>query len=286
MGFCPYLHSILFRTYSLIEPRFSLLAISLKKFIEIIDIKYKDGNIEFLNSFSWMILLITFLQDIIKPPILPKLISDKNNSTPNYPIQYGNNYKNKTNKGFNKNFNSFINSIKEENNQLFDFLFKKNFLLDIKDKKDFKLGENKLSCAEIFLHFLEFVIYYFKYDSVYVNCSIENEGFESMKNILNFEKSEEKNIKDDRFYNYFKNKYCKKMYFNDILRTKTKDGLILIRDPFDPHYNPAQSLKKGTLNTFRDRLKFGYLNLLKYGKFDILEKNFNEKENKEKKKII
>ena len=286
MGFCPYLHSILLRTYSLIDPRFSLLAISLKKFIEIIDIKYKDGNIEFLNSFSWMILLITFLQDIIKPPILPKLISDKNNSFANHPIQYGNNYKNKTNKGFNKNFNSFINSIKKENTQLPDFLFKKNFLLDIKDTEDFKLGENKLSCAEIFLHFLEFVIYYFKYDSVYVNCSIEKEGFESMKNILNFEKSEEKNIKDDRFYNYFKNKYCKKMYFNDMLRSKTKDGLILIRDPFDPHYNPAQSLKKGTLNTFRDRLKFGYLNLLKYGKFDILEKNFNEKENKEKKKII
>ena len=80
MGFCPYLHSILFRTYSLIDSRFSLLAITLKKFVEIIKIKSKDNKIEFLNSFSWMILLITFLQDIINPQILPKLLSDKDNS--------------------------------------------------------------------------------------------------------------------------------------------------------------------------------------------------------------
>ena len=80
MGFCPYLHSILLRTYSLIEPRFSLLANALKKFIEIIKIKSTENKNEFLNSFSWMILLITFLQDIIKPHILPKLLSDKRNS--------------------------------------------------------------------------------------------------------------------------------------------------------------------------------------------------------------
>ena len=80
MGFCPYLHSILFRTYSLIDPRFSLLAIALKKFIEIIKIKSTDYKIEFLNSFSWMILLITFLQDVIQPKILPKLLSDEKNS--------------------------------------------------------------------------------------------------------------------------------------------------------------------------------------------------------------
>ena len=275
MGFCPYLHSILFRTYSLIDVRFSLLAISLKKFIEIIGIKYQEGKIENLNSFSWMILLITFLQDIIKPPILPKLLSDKNNSLTNYPIKYGNNYKKKENFQYGyKTFNSFIKSIKEENTQLPEFLFKKNFLFDIKNKTGFKIGENKLSCSELFLHFLEFVIYYFKYDSVYVNCSVENEGFESMINILNFENSKEKNIKDDRFYNYFKNKYCKKINYYD--KSKTKDGFILIRDPFDPHYNPAQSLKK--LSTFRDSLKSGYLSLIKSGKFEILEKKENNKE--------
>ena len=123
MGFCPYLHSILFRTYSLIDSRFSLLAITLKKFVEIIKIKSKDNKIEFLNSFSWMILLITFLQDIINPQILPKLLSDKDNSIGLYKIPYGNN----SGKNFNYyiDFKNFINNTKEEYTQIPDSFFYK-----------------------------------------------------------------------------------------------------------------------------------------------------------------
>ena len=86
-GFCSYIHSILFRTYSLIDVRFSLLAIILKKFIEILDINNKKY---YLNSFSWMVLLTTFLQDIIKPPILPKILSNKNNFFISRKIHYTN----------------------------------------------------------------------------------------------------------------------------------------------------------------------------------------------------
>ena len=50
-GFSPYIHSILIKEYSLNK--------------EI-----------YLNSFSWMMLLITFLQDIIQFPVLPKLFSN------------------------------------------------------------------------------------------------------------------------------------------------------------------------------------------------------------------
>ena len=88
MGFCPYLHSILFRTYSLIEPRFSLLAITLKKFIEIINIKNRENRNGFLNSFSWMILLITFLQDVIQPQVLPKILSDEKKPSKCFKIIY------------------------------------------------------------------------------------------------------------------------------------------------------------------------------------------------------
>ena len=277
MGFCPYLHSILIRTYSLIDPRFTLLALALKKFISIIKIKNEDNNQSYLNTFCWMILLITFLQDVIKPPILPKLLSDKNNSINNKPIQFGKNYKSEKNR-FNKCFEKFIKNIRVENIQLPDFLFNKNLLYE--KFRYFKAGENNLSCAEIFLSFLEYIIYYFKYDAVYVNCSIEYEGYEPLKNIMDYQDSKEKHRKDDIFYEYFKNIYLKKRHHEN--SNRIKDGLILIRDPFDPHYNPAQNLRKENFGNFLDSLKFGYLSLIKHGKFEKLKKEVEEKENKNK----
>lgn len=213
MGFCPYLHSVLLRTYSLMDSRFPLLAITIKKFIELINIKSLDNKQEYLNSFSWMILLITFLQDIIKPRILPKILSHPNISIANYPIQYGQN----VGRGYNKFIVSFINNIKEENTMLPETLSnsKISFQLyeeEIKNKEE----KNNLSCSEIFLQFLEFIIYYFKSDSVYVNCSIENEGYESMYNILNYYDNKiEVNRIDSRFSEYFKNKYCKARNYED-----------------------------------------------------------------------
>ena len=235
-----------------------------------------------------MILLITFLQDVIQPQILPKLLSDEKNCINNYAIQYGKNFsaKDKYNRhipGVNKNINSFIKNIKTEISQIPSFFFKdKQNLTEICKEKTEKLEKNELSCIEIFLSFLEFVIYYFKYDAVYVNCSIENEGFEPIKNITNFDDKNEKNKKDERFYDYFKFRYCKQRNYND--KTKTRDGLILIRDPFDPHYNPGQSLRKGNLNTFIENLKFGYLSLIKNGNFKRLRKDFIDKECYEKQK--
>ena len=259
MGFCPYLHSSILRTYSLMDPRFPLLAITLKKFIELLEIKSQDNKKDFLNSFSWMILLITFLQDIIYPKILPKILCYKNNSTKSFKIPYGQYYGRKY-----KCLDLFINSIKEEDTLLPDSLFNKQKLIQIYQEQISKKEKNNLSCAELFLYFLEFIIFYFKTDSVYVNCSIENEGYESMYYILN-NNNVENNNRDDRFAEYFKYKYCKFINHND--KKKAKDGLILIRDPLDPHYNPAHTLKPSNYNTFIDKLKKGYLELLMNGNF-------------------
>ena len=263
MGFCPFIHSTLLRAYSLIDPRFSLLAITLKKFIEIIKIKSSENKIEFLNSFSWMVLLIAFLQDIIKPQVLPKLLCHKKNNNIFYTIEYGHNYEKI------KCFDYFVGNIKEENTLLPESLFNSKSYIEIYEEQIGKKGpqnKNNLSCSELFLYFLEFIIYYFKSDSVYVNCSIENEGYESMYNILNYNDNNDINQTDERFSSYFKNKYCKSKNFND--NKKTRDGLILIRDPLDPHYNPGQTLKTGNYNTFIENLKKGYLSLLKNGDFD------------------
>ena len=212
---------------------------------------------------------MSFLQDIIKPPILPKILSDKDNSIKTVQIQYGNN------KNRNKFLGSFVESIKYENTFLPDSLFDAKALNEIY-KKQINNNEKKpldnLSCAEILLNFLEFIIYYFKNDSVYVNCSIENEGYESMYYILNNndpDKNEKKKI-DERFQEYFKNKYFKCKKYNE--EKITKDGFILIRDPIDPHYNPGQTLRNGDYIKFIDNLKMGYLKLLK-GEINLLDIN-------------
>lgn len=167
MGLSPYINSALLRAYSLMDPRFALLAVSLKKFIEVIKIKNTENKMYFLNSFSWMILLITFFQDIIKPQILPKILSYKSNSNIYYTIEYGQNNQKV------KNIYNFIENIKEENTFFSNSLNDSYFLSNIYQEqinKNRPQNRNNLSCAEIFLHFLEFIIYYFKSDSVYVNC--------------------------------------------------------------------------------------------------------------------
>ena len=210
-----------------------------------------------MNSFCWMVLLSTFLQDIIKPPILPKLLSDKNNIIKSCKINYPNYYNNDI---FDLTFESFIANIQSKNINLPECLFDKKSLFEIYKEqiingKKILLGKNDLSCSEIFLHFLEFIIFYFNKNLIYVNCSIENEGYESMNNILN--------SNDENFIEYYKNIYAKKIYTYD--NEIQKDGEILIRDPIDPNYNPAHTFNSKNYFYFINSLKRGYLNLLKYG---------------------
>ena len=153
MGFCPYLHSVLLRTYSLIDPRFSLLAITLKKFLGFLGLKGQEDKPDFLNSFSWMILLVAFLQDIIKPKILPKILSNKSNSFIPYKIQYGNN------DIHDRSFEKFVSNIKEEITQFIDSLYDKNLLKSIYLEEIGKNEKNNMSCAEIFLSFLEYLLF-------------------------------------------------------------------------------------------------------------------------------
>ena len=93
---------------------------------------------------------------------------------------------------------------------------------------------------------------------------------------MNFDDQKDNNKKDERFCGYFKFKYCRQRNYGD--NSKTRDGLMLIRDPFDPHYNPGQNLRKGNLKTFMENLKFGYLSLIKHGKFEEVARDFIRKE--------
>lgn len=263
LALCPYIHSLLFREYSLMDPRFPLVAISLKKFIKNLGLSKKENELfNYLNSFCWISLLVAFLQDIIEPPILPKIFSHSNKDDTKITcnIEYGNFYnKNKYYKS-NKNTNryklrEFINNIQNKKVELPSCLFNKDELRKMYYEQIGKnQNKNIMSCSEIFLQFLEFIIFYFKYDILYSDCSDKKEAFENIYKLKNDE---------SEFGKYYNKTYN---YFNKV------NGMFLIRDPIDPYYNPAQTLKEDNFKEFIENLKYGYVSLIKYGSLDVMIK--------------
>jgi len=259
LALCPYIHSLLFREYSLMDPRFPLVAISLKKFIKNLGLTKKGNELfNYLNSFSWISLLVAFLQDIVEPPILPKIFShsDKNDSKIMCNIEYGNFYNKKryyNPKKITSKLREFINNIKTKNVELPSCLSNKDELRKIYDEQIGKNpNKNNMSCSEILLAFLEFIIFYFKYDIIYADCSDKKEGFENIYKLKNDE---------SEFRKYYNKTYN---YFDKV------NGMYLIRDPIDPYYNPAQTLKDDFFEEFIENLKYGYVSLIKYGSLDSI----------------
>ena len=123
---------------------------------------------------------------------------------------------------------------------------------------------NKLSISELLLGFLEFIIYFYKFDVMYNNFSFSGEGFMNMSNIKEDKKSE--------FYQYFENKYLK---FN--VNQNERDGVFLFRDPFDSHYNPGQTLKSSHFPKMIEKLEFTYITLLETGSIKELIKRLEKK---------
>lgn len=259
LALCPYIHSLLFREYSLMDPRFPLVAISLKKFIKNLGLTKKGNELfNYLNSFCWISLLVAFLQDIVEPPILPKIFShsDKNDSKIMCNIEYGNFYNKKryyNPKKITSKLREFINNIKTKNVELPSCLSNKDELRKIYDEQIGKNpNKNNMSCSEILLAFLEFIIFYFKYDIIYADCSDKKEGFENIYKLKNDE---------SEFGKYYNKTYN---YFDKV------NGMFLIRDPIDPYYNPAQTLKDDFFEEFIENLKYGYVSLIKYGSLDSI----------------
>jgi len=278
LGLGAYIHSVLFRAYSLMDARFPIIALTLKYFLIKIQLRNFMDKI-YLNTFSLMSLLVAFLQDIISPPILPKIFSDKNSETFSRLIPF-------TSSSNEKKINPFIDKLEYKYIHMPKNIFYKDKLINIYKEQ---IGDNKnnLTCSQIFLKFLEFLIYYFKTDALYVNCSLQHEGFDSMNNIINdiddIDYQDIKNYKEgdeieDKFGEkypndiYFK-EYIKKNYFiNDKKKFKNiAGGFYLIRDLVNPFYNPGDTLNKKLFETFFTKIKKGYDILLKTGSFDSLD---------------
>ena len=289
VGFCPYLHSLLIREYSLIDPRFPLLLISIKHLIKYLRINNisDDRNHCFLNSFSWSLLLIGFLQDIVQPPVLPKILSNSKsfitkaffgNNKIEKEEEEKNSEKNSENKFEKvlklKNFESFINNIQINDVEIPQGLGDANIRKDLYQK--LIKEKNNMTCSELLLKFLEFVIFYFKYDTLFIDNSFTYEGFRSI-DAINYFNSDE----DSKFLHYFKTKYIRR-----VKEDKGRDGYFLLRDPFDSRYNPGQTLKANSLKKFFSRLKFAYYHLLKYGEFSLIKKKIDIEEERAKKNKV
>ena len=255
VGYTPYLHSVLFRTYNLLDARFSMLVLCIKHIVKEIGLKTYAGETNFLNSFSWEMLIKAFLQDIIKPPILPKIIENCDQDIIN--ARFGKMFFSLESGG--KSLQNFVNDMYNE---------KINVpIIDINKAKEIYNNtikiKNKMPCSELLLKFLFFVIFIFKGDSIYINNTKEKEGFENIIGIF-----KPKTLQDKKFRYYFRAKYKK----YDGKRKAKKDGIFLFRDPFDVHYNPGQSLKESNEEIFYNKMKTVYYHLMETGSLKGLNK--------------
>ena len=255
VGYTPYLHSILFRAYNLLDARFSMLVLCIKYIIKEIGLKTYTGETNYLNSFSWEMLVKAFLQDIIKPPILPKIIENCDQDVIN--VRFGKMFFNLESGG--KTLSNFVNDMYNE---------KINVpIIDLDKAKEIYNNtikiKNKMPCSELLLKFLFFIIFVFKGDSIYINNTKEKEGFENIIGIF-----KPKTIQDKKFRYYFRAKYKK---YEGKKKAK-KDGIFLFRDPFDVHYNPGQSLKESHEEIFYNKMKSVYYHLMETGSLKGINK--------------
>ena len=97
--------------------------------------------------------MVAFLQDVIQPPVLPKLFSDNDINEIYYQeIEFGNN-------SMKDDFLQFFQKIQKESIPIPDCLFKKDKIIKIckkfykRNKDNFGYEKNELTCSELFLKF-------------------------------------------------------------------------------------------------------------------------------------
>jgi hypothetical protein len=200
------LNSTLLRCYALCDVRFPILAINFKDFLKR---KNLNNSKIYLNSFTWMMLLITYLQDIVKPPILPKLLKEKE-------FKFIKVEKNKRKPKTGEKVRYRLEDLGDT--EMDDYHLCDSFWDDYLEVYNRQIPvKNDKTLSELYLKFIEFMAFYFKYDAVYVDGTVErfvskSEHRQYSKGLFNFD------------------------YFND---NNGKNGLV-VRDPFDHTYNPAR----------------------------------------------
>jgi hypothetical protein len=251
LGTSLYIKSVIFREYSLLDQRFPMLILTLNYFLKEIGL-FDKNNPKYVSLMQY--LLLAFLQDIINPPILPKILSKDIFNVKNIPNGY------EFDEG--KYYHFIYKSIHIPN-----IVFDKGKIRNIYNEEINK-NKNLLSCAEIFLKFLEFIIFFYKFDSIYINLSLNFEGFDSINNILNIIKIyDEENI----FFKNNPNDFYFVENFYKINKDNKSDNIILMRKPGNISYN-ISPLHFRNFVEFYKRIRDGYEILIQTGSFDDLKK--------------
>ena len=245
-GICSFFGGILLREYSLMDFRFPMLVIYIKHIISVKKIKNSEKNKSYINSFAWTNILLTFLQDILDPPLFPRLLNEENKKSIEIKVGGG------KGKGEAKILNDEIPC---QNTRKFDvFDYPNNNLEEIKTKfyginkneetnKGLK-GKNKMTVSEIFLKFAQFIGYYFNYRYTIVNSCYEYQSF--MPKVF------KNKLKDGNTKYFFK-------------KCNDDDDLLLIREPFDYTYNPCKTVPKENLEEIKRIFRDIYINILEKG---------------------
>ena len=256
-GYSLYIQTIIFREYSLLDQRFPILILTLNFFLNQIGI---DKEFPSFLHISLYYLLISFLQDIINPPILPKLLTQDILNIHIIPCEI-------------ELIEKKINSINNKCLHIPKIIFEKEKIKTIYNEQ-IKNNQNKLTCSEIFLKFLEFIIFYFKFDSVYSDLSLNYEGFNSINNILKIFDTDGNNINPNNLY--FKN------YFYEKYSLNKEENIILIKSDVNPFSNIGFYFKNN-FKKFYEKIKKGYKILIDSGSFENLNILKDKKDKNSKK---
>ena len=255
-GICSYYGEILLREYSLMDFRFPMLVIYLKYIIGKYNIKNIEDDKSYINSFAWTNILLTFLQDILDPPLFPKLLNEKNKN--NITIKVGG--------GPGKNIKKQLeNEIEYQKLRDFDVMELDEDCNNIKNIEQIKeqfygkeeknkknntddymtfTSKNKMSVSEILLKFVQFIGYFFNYKYTMVNASYEFQGF--------MPKIEKIKSKDG--------------FVNIVYKTcEHPENTLFIREPFDHTYNPCKSVPPDKLDKIQEEFRKIYINILEKG---------------------
>ena len=243
-GICSYYGEILLREYALLDFRFPMLVIYLKYIIKKKNIKNTEKDKIYINSFAWTNILLTFLQDILDPPLFPKLLNEDNKRQITIKVGggIGNDKKKELKDEFYCQNKRKFNVIKEQNNLK---EIESKFYDTGKNKKNIFSGKNQMCASEILLKFIQFIGYYFNYKYTIVNSSYEFQSF--------MPKIQKNKIKDE-FTKFFFNK-CK----------EEEEDLLLIREPFDYTYNPCKAVSSDNLEDIKKIFRKIYINILEKG---------------------
>ena len=255
LGHSLYIQTFIFREYSLLDQRFPILVLTLNYFLNKIGLIGTDKSSNYLCLY-FQYLLISFLQDIINPPILPKILNKDVLNIQKIPCKI-------------EIIEKKINSIIYKCLHIPKIILDKEKIAKIYNEQ-IKNNQNKLTCAEIFLKFLEFIIYYFKFDTIYSDLSYTYEGFNSINNIFKMYNTNNSrtniNPNDLYFIDYFYDEY-----------SQNKDkNIILIKSIAEPFDNIFLDEKKN-FKKFYEKIKKGYEILIYSGSFDKLNNQKNKK---------